>query len=408
MPTRSSLRSQLRPDVRYGLRALYRSPRFVFVGIISTGIGIRVTTLMYAAPPSTWDARAAAAYLDQRQRAWESWPKASRDHGTVCVSCHTALPYALARPELRRVLHESDSTTTEQRLVRDVVARVRAWSEVQPFYGDTTPNGRTKAIQSRGTEAVLNAVILASRDARSGTATDDARRALANMVTMQQRSGDDAGAWPWLDFGLRPWESSTAAYFGAALAAVAIGVEPQHYAATREIQPNIVRLRTYLREHFDQSLWRRVLRRDDPRLFNRAMLLWASAKLPGLLSSAEQGPIIAALWDAQASDGSWRLASLGRWRPGEGVSSDTAGDGFATGLVAFALEQAGNQPSESHVARALVWLAQHQDPTTGMWRAASLNKPRDPGTTVGKFMSDAATAYAVLALTAAHPERSLP
>lgn len=385
-----------------------------FVGVIATGIGVGLTTMMYAAPPSpspsrsTWDARAAVAYLDQRQSAWESWPKAARDHGTVCVSCHTALPYALARPELRRLLHESDLTPTEQKLVGDVVTRVRAWSEMKPYYGDTTPNGRTKAIQSRGTEAVLNAVILASRDARAGTATDDARRAFANMFALQQTAGDDAGAWPWLDFGLRPWESTTAEYFGAALAAVAIGMEPQNYAATSAIQPNVGRLRTYLREHVDQSLWRRVLRRDDPRLFNRAMLLWASAKLPGLVSSAEQRSIVATLWDAQESDGSWRLASLGRWRPGEGVSPDSAGDGFATGLVAFALEQAGSLPSESHLAHALAWLAQHQDPPTGIWRATSLNKHRDPATTVGKFMNDAATAYAVLALTAARPERSVP
>ena len=358
-------------------------------------------------PPSTWDARAAAAYLDQRQSSWESWPKAARDHGTVCVSCHTALPYALARPELRRLLHEGGLTTTEEKLIGDVVTRVRAWGEVKPFYGDTTPNGRTKAIQSRGTEAVLNAVILASRDERSGIVSDDARRAFANMFALQQTADDDAGAWPWLDFGLRPWESTTAAYFGATLAAIAIGLEPQ-YAATSEVRPNVERLRTYLRGHVDQPLWRRVLRRDDPRLFNRAMLLWASAKLPGLLSSDEQRSIVTTLREAQASDGSWRLASLGHWRTGEGVTPDSAGDAFATGLVAFALEQAGSQPSEPHVARALAWLARHQDLPTGMWRAASLNKRRDPATNVGKFMSDAATGYAVLALTAARSERSQP
>jgi hypothetical protein len=34
-----------------------------------------------------------------------------------------------------------------------------------------------------------------------------------------------------------------------------------------------------------------------------------------------------------------------------------------------------------------------------MWRAASVNKNRDPASDVGKFMTDAATAYAVIALS---------
>lgn len=352
---------------------------------------------------TAWDPRTAAAYLDERQNWWQTWPKSARDHGTVCVSCHTALPYALARPALGAILHEREAPTPERRLVADVATRVRLWSEVKPFYGDTTPSGRTKAIQSRGTEAVLNALVLAARDHREGVISSEARLAFTNMFALQNTSGDNAGAWPWLDFDLRPWESMTSVYFGAALAAIAIGLEPEGYAEHAEIQANLEGLRRYLRSHVDQSLWNRLRQRDDPRLFNRAMLLWASANLPGLLSSDERRSIVSELCAAQSADGSWRLGSLGRWRQANRVPADTAGDGYATGLIAFALEESGTAPNEPHLARALAWLTRHQSATTGAWNAVSLNKRRDPATNVGKFMSDAATAFAVLALSAAQP-----
>ena len=54
----------------------------------------------------SWDSKAAAAYLDQRADWWMSWPRSARDHNTFCVSCHTALPYALGRPALRGVQGE--------------------------------------------------------------------------------------------------------------------------------------------------------------------------------------------------------------------------------------------------------------------------------------------------------------
>src|SRR5215469_4368860 len=50
---------------------------------------------------NTWDPKAAAAYLDRRQLWWMEWPRAQRDHETFCVSCHTAVPYALSRSALR-------------------------------------------------------------------------------------------------------------------------------------------------------------------------------------------------------------------------------------------------------------------------------------------------------------------
>src|SRR5262249_24602957 len=55
-----------------------------------------------------WDAKAAAGYLDGRAAWWMTWPNAVRDHGTFCVSCHTAAPYVLARPALRPALAERE------------------------------------------------------------------------------------------------------------------------------------------------------------------------------------------------------------------------------------------------------------------------------------------------------------
>src|SRR5215510_11726302 len=106
-----------------------------------------------------FNAQTAAAAMDARQTWWAAWPSAQRDHGTFCVSCHTALPFALARPGLRASLGESQVSAAETALVENVLKRVRQWNEVAPFYNDQT-RGIPKTSESRGTESVLNAAIL--------------------------------------------------------------------------------------------------------------------------------------------------------------------------------------------------------------------------------------------------------
>lgn len=330
--------------------------------------------------------RAAASYLDNRLEWWEHWPNAARDHDTQCVSCHTALPYALARPALHRVLDEPEPTAAERLMLANVVKRVKLWKEVEPFYPDQT-RGLPKTSESRGTESVLNAVILATRDASSNVLSDDTRQAFANMWALQFKAGDLKGAWAWLNFHLEPWESNESGYFGACLAAIAAGTAPGNYAAAPEIQDQLKLLREYLQKGADSE-----------RLFNRAMVLWASSKLPGLITPAQREAIVDAALAKQQEDGGWSMSALGTWKRSDSTPLETSSDGYATGLIALALQSGGLQRTDARVSRALLWLSAHQDSKTGMWYAASLNKQRDPASDPGRFLSDAATAYAVLAL----------
>ncbi len=339
---------------------------------------------------SSWDQKAAAAYLDQRAGWWMDWPKSARDHETFCVSCHTAVPYALSRPALRKPLAESAPSANERRLLDNVTKRVRLWKEVEPFYKDAD-RGAYKSVESRGTESVLNALILASNDAQNDHLSADTRTALDNMWAEQQTNGNKKGSWSWLRFANEPWEADDSDFYGATLAAVAVGTAPGNYRASPEIQGSLKMLREYLnRESAAQTT------------INRVVLLWASAKVPGLLDPQQQKAIIDEVLGKQQPDGGWSLSSLvGSWKRNDGTPQEAKSDGYATGLIAFALQQAGVPRDNAQEKLALVWLTANQNKMGGFWLSYSLNKNVEhhmtPSTAL--FMNDAATAYAVLALS---------
>src|SRR6202007_417121 len=133
-------------------------------------------------------------------------PKSARDHETFCVSCHTAVPYAMSRPSLRQALAEEGPSKNERRLLDNGLKGVRLWKEVAPFYNDAD-RGAYKTVESRGTESVLNALILASKDAPSGHLSQDTLTALDSMWAEQQTAGGKKGAWLWLRFANEPWEA---------------------------------------------------------------------------------------------------------------------------------------------------------------------------------------------------------
>jgi squalene-hopene/tetraprenyl-beta-curcumene cyclase len=253
-----------------------------------------------------------------------------------------------------------------------------------------------------GTEAVLSALMLAWDDAPRGRLSAETIAAFAHMWTEQQSSGRGAGAWPWLDFDLAPWEDADGGYYGAALAALAVGVAPEHYQARPEIQESVQSLRSYLlRDYPTQSLHHRV------------MLLWASTRLSGLLDAAQRESLVHEVLAAQNPDGGWSLSALmNKSHKRNPLVGNPASDGYATGLVTLVLEQASMPPAAAEIKRASAWLVSNQMGHDGgswirwqggFWASRSLNKWRNPWSNVGRFMSDAATAYAVLALTASSP-----
>ena len=338
------------------------------------------------ASSASWSGKAAAAYLDGRMVWWMGWPVAARDHGTFCVSCHTVAPYAMARPALRARLAEQTLSSTERQLLDNVTKRVRMWKEVEPAY-PTEKRGALKTEESRGTESILNAVILVSYDVPTGKLSADARLALDNMWGEQLKTGEAAGAWSWLQFHNSPWEGDSQ-YYGAALAALTVGSAPGNYQSAPEIQNNMKLLREYL-----------VRERESQILIDRVILLWASTKVPGLLTPARQKSIMDEALSKQQADGGFSLSSfVGGWKRHDGTPLETKSDGYATGVVTLALEEAGMQRDQPQLKRGLNWLAMNQDKTEGRWLAYSLNKQRDLSSDIGRFMSDAATAYAVLAL----------
>jgi squalene-hopene/tetraprenyl-beta-curcumene cyclase len=339
---------------------------------------------------ASWNERAAAAYLDGRLTWWMGWSVAARDHDTFCVSCHTAVPYAMARPALRSALGERSSSPVERKLLDNITTRVRLWDDVDPFYPDAT-TGVPKTAESRGTESILNALILTRYDVLTDTLSPDSRLALDHMWAQQVKAGESRGAWSWLQFHNSPWEGDSE-YYGATLAAIAVGAAPGNYRTSVDIQGGLQLLREYL-----------VRQQESQILINRIMLLWASTQVPGLLTGSQQKAIVEEALSKQRTDGGFSLSSfVGAWKRRDGTPLETKSDGYATGVVMYVLQKAGVPRDQQALKRGLAWLMFNQDRAEGRWLAYSLNKERDLSSNVGRFMSDAATAFAVLALTPAH------
>jgi hypothetical protein len=332
-----------------------------------------------------WDRLAAERYLDGREVWWQSWDRPHKDRATLCVSCHTQASYSLARPILRQDLAEPGPSGAEQAMLASVEKRVSQWSLMQPFYSDLV-SGPGKEVESRNAEAVLNAFILASYDARQGHLRQISRKAFDNAWALQTKHGPDAGSWVWQNFGLAPWESRESRYHWAALMAVAVAKAPDRYRDDPKIASNLDRLTAYLRRHHARQP-----------LLNQVVALWATPSFPTIMTAPARAALIDRLGQLQRPDGGWSLTDLGPWRRVDSSSPHAGSDGYATAITVLVLEQIG-QAGDPRVERGLDWLVANQDRATGAWKSWSVNKNRDAKSDAGPFMDDAATAYAVVAL----------
>jgi squalene-hopene/tetraprenyl-beta-curcumene cyclase len=380
----------------------------LFIALFVGPTARRSVPLIAQGEASGWNTEGAATYLDDQMDAWFANGKklqTGRDQSvTVCISCHTTLPYALARPALRRAMHGGSTTPQEARLLQEIARRVETFGKHQLLYD----SDEAKKIQSPGTEAVLNVLILARADAEDNRQNGgETSRAAFRQLWQTQRSD---GAWEWLDFGLEPWETVESVYQGATLAALAGGTAATNSAnQTDEARVAIGKLRGYLKRNYAAQS-----------LFNQTWALLASTRFDDLMTPGQREALIAEIQSRQREDGGWSLETLGPWKWSKRVAPfvppgapETAllarSDGFATGLIVYALREAGVSVEHAAVRRGLQWLRANQqgvevgDRAPLAWRAHSLNYDREHGGPRGvpwrrMFMSNSATGFAVLAL----------
>ncbi|APR87235.1 triterpenes biosynthesis [Minicystis rosea] len=327
-------------------------------------------------PRDDWQARA-AGYLDERSASWLASPPPI-SNVACAMSCHTTFPYVMARSSLApfaKTPAADDARARFEARVADATAGTAI-----PFYGN---DDNDKGKQSHATEAVLNAAALALDDIGSGKPLGASTTSALDRMWAEQRAD---GTWDWLEFGLEPWETRND--LGAALAALVTGSIPANTTSAQAA--GTTKLVGYIQKRVDGMV-----------LHDQAMVLWASGKLTGLLDPARADAIAADLAATQLEDGGF---SLGAWGQGS-LAEDraTESDGYATAIAVLALCSGTAQgANRSDVQKGLSWLTHHQA-DDGSWPGRSVN---GDSAQVEGFMTDAATAYASLALTTCVPDQT--
>jgi squalene-hopene/tetraprenyl-beta-curcumene cyclase len=288
----------------------------------------------------------ARGFLDAASREWQK--------GRKCLTCHTNAAYLSAGAE-SGVKSEAfvEVRSFAEGLVRD------RWVEKGPRWD---------------AEVVVAAHALATSDGKSLHPLT--RQALDRMWTVQRPDG----GWSWLKCAWPPMESDD--HYGATLALLAAGRAPEKYVETPAAKDGIAKARGWLEKN------------PPATLHQRAMLLWTSKYVDGVMPPEDRKKTLDDLLALQLPDGGWAASSFGPFKRTDGKDQDvTTSDGYGTGFAVYVARQAGVPADDERLRKGIGWLKTHQR-ESGRCYTRSLNKD-------GKhFLSHAGTAFALLALHA--------
>jgi squalene-hopene/tetraprenyl-beta-curcumene cyclase len=307
----------------------------------------------------------AVHYLDQSAKAWSGARK--------CVSCHTTGTYMLVRPALTRQLGQPPQEMRDE--------FVNAFNTLAAMQRDDLHKS------TRPGQVIYAAAGLVEWDKHVTKALSaETGQALKLMFELQLPSGTwgSADCWP-------PYESD--AFHEATVAAVAVADAPGWLASLQDpaMRTRVERLQHYLRTQ------------PPPHDYGRVLLLWASARMPGLLDSKEQRALGDMIWKHQQSDGGWSLRTFAApeaWGSGnradklrsEPEFQHPPSDGHMTGMALVALREAGAPAADPRIQRGVNWLLKNQR-ISGRWWTRSLN------TNSRHFITYSGTAFPLLALS---------
>lgn len=297
----------------------------------------------------------AAEYLD---RAALNWQKTKR-----CATCHTNLFYLVARPALREHLLDS--------------------GEVRRFYEDyrTVRWAKRGPTEKQGFWPIVIGTGLAFHDVQTTGRLSQTTRDVLDMMWSVQR---EDGAWNWPDCDYAPMEIDD--HYGATLAALTVGVAPDGYSESPQAQEGLARLRTYFNANPPKSL------------HHRGMLAWCSVRIDGIVTEAQRRQTLDELFAQQLGDGGWSTSGfLSDWQglvaDGDPPLDTQTSDGYGTGFVIVIARELGVDKNDPRLQRGIDWLLTNQR-ENGMWFT------RSPVRDAGNLISNAGSAFAVLALQA--------